>query len=359
MVRLCPACKTRVKRRHTRCPSCGRVFVFKSHFGVTDQSWATLLEQVSENGQYFFTLNQLYLAWQAPKIKTLAHPLFRLYLALPLTCIISLYLNSIPFFGLGAFILLIFIPPFSSVGGFLIKRKIFRILGKWVNLGVLIGIPWWWSFDLALIPPLLLGIESLFERTYRSRLAGKDAFMQEYTRWIKLYPISSLLIKPSLQKPQKDLQESALYNYNVRKILIVDQDLTVDFFVKNGIHRQEEIFVFSLKGYPKYMFSVAQRILFEHDDVLLYILLREGSDINKVTSRLRQLGVKAHRIIYLGWSKKDRSQVHKHLGVEPLEWDPLLIDSLSPHALFEGVSFCLKSEKPLVKHLRAQKKVSA
>ena len=107
------------------------------------------------------------------------------------------------------------------------------------------------------------------------------------------------------------------------------------------------------------MSSVAQRILFEHDDVLLYILLREGSDINKVTSRLRQLGVKAHRIIYLGWSKKDRMPIYKHLGVPPLGWDPLLIDTLSPHALFEGVSFCLKSEKPLVHHLKPKRKVSA
>ena len=106
------------------------------------------------------------------------------------------------------------------------------------------------------------------------------------------------------------------------------------------------------------MSSIAQRILFEHDDVLLYLLLREGSDIHKVTARLRQFGVKTHRIFYLGWSKKDRPQVYKHLGVQPLEWDPLLIDTLSPYALFEGVSFSLKSEKPLVAHLKSQKKVS-
>lgn len=358
MARICPDCLSKVKYKFTTCPSCERRFVFNSHFGTNDQAWSKLIDQVSENGHYFFTLNQLYLAWQAPKIKTLSYPLFRLYLFLPLTCVITLYLNSIPYLGLGLFILLLLIPPFSTIGGLLIKSKWIRRLAFWGNVGVLVSISWWWSFDLALIPPLLLGVESFFERTYRSRLAGKDAFMQEFTRWHKAYPISSLLTKPLLQKPIKDFQESALYNYNLRKLLIVDQDLTVDFFVRNGMHKNEEISIFSLQGYPKYMYSVAQRILFEHEDVLIYVLLKEGSDINKVTSRLRQLGVKAHRIIYLGWSKKDRTQVYKHLGVQPLEWNPLLIDTLSPHALFEGVSFCLKSEKPLVHHLKPQKKVS-
>ena len=319
--------------------------------------WTELIEKVSEQ-QYMFTLNQLYLAWQAPKIKTLSHPLFRLYMVLPLAYFISTYKEALSDVGFGLLTLLIMIPPLSMLGGYLIGQKWIRFLLKWINMGLLIGISWWWRFDLALIPPLLLGVESLIERTYRSRLAGKNAFMREYNRWNTLYPISNLLIKPSLQKPLVEFQESALYNYDVRKILIVDQDLTVDFFVKNGLHRHEEISIFSLQGYPKYMSSVAQRILFEHDDVLIFILLREGFDLDKTTKRLRQLGVKAHRIVHLGWNKKDRPQIYTHLGTPPLEWNPLLIDTISPHALFEGVCFSLKSEQPLTKHLKPNGKIS-
>ena len=217
MARYCPSCNTKVKSKTVQCPSCERIFVFRSHFGTTDQAWSNLIDQVSENGHYFFTLNQLYLAWQAPKIKTLSYPLFRLYLCIPLMCAIALYANTIPYLALGASIVLLFIPPISTLGGLLIKQTWFKWIAKLGNLGALISIPWWWTFDLALIPPLLLGLESFFERTYRSRLAGKEAFMQEYTRWNKLYPISSLLIKPSLQKPLKELHEVLLVAF-VRKV---------------------------------------------------------------------------------------------------------------------------------------------
>jgi hypothetical protein len=111
LARFCPQCNTKVKHKLSQCPSCDRFFVFRSHFGTNDQAWSKLIEQVSENGHYFFTLNQLYLAWQAPKIKTLSYPLFRLYMCLPLTCLVSLYANSIPYVGLGLFILLLLIPP--------------------------------------------------------------------------------------------------------------------------------------------------------------------------------------------------------------------------------------------------------
>ena len=176
--------------------------------------------------------------------------------------------------------------------------------------------------------------------------------MMHMQRWRKYHRIKGLLSQPTLQRPFPELQGEALYDYNVRKILIVDQDLTVDFLVKNGFHKHHHLLIFSFNVYPNYMAQFARRILTMHDDVVVYLLHQEGLSATHVKQHLRQIGVKAqHRLIHLGFRRRDRSKISRHLGFYPRDWSSFSVDTLPPHALFEGLISSIKAESTLHPHL--------
>ena len=318
---------------------------------MTDQEWLNLIEDVREGGRYRYTLNQLYIQWQRARVLRIYQSMFRVFFAILLGWISSYIPPSVALVAVSALSLLILFPPFIYIGGIVFRRYKTRRLGLLCSIGILTASPLWFRYDLSMIPPMLLGGLSVIEWFYRSSKTNKYRFMLHLQRWKKLYRVKGLLIKPRLQAPREELQGDSLYNYEIKKILIVDQDLTVDFLTMNGFHEEESVLICSLQLYPQYTAQFIKRLLF-NEEVVLFLLHRDGRSLNEVTQNLKKLGVRKHRIVHLGWRVRDRGKLVDHLGFTPLDWDFFAVDTLSPHSLFTGLQSALESTSTMISRLK-------
>ena len=82
------------------------------------------------------------------------------------------------------------------------------------------------------------------------------------------------------------------------------------------------------------------------DDSYENFITRES--VQEMMNKLRNIGVKKHRIIHLGWGGKNRQTLVDHLGFKPREWDAFAIDSLPPESLLEGLPIALDDETSLI-----------
>ncbi|MEO2034160.1 MAG: hypothetical protein ABGZ35_18960, partial [Planctomycetaceae bacterium] len=81
-----------------------------------------------------------------------------------------------------------------------------------------------------------------------------------------------LLTKPALKKPPPEWTEPDIYDYGVERILIVERDILVDLFVRNGFHAEQRMLVLSESGYPSYMAPVARKLMDERADLPVFLL---------------------------------------------------------------------------------------
>jgi len=70
-----------------------------------------------------------------------------------------------------------------------------------------------------------------------------------------------MLVKAALHQPPPDFTEPDIYDYGVESILVVDRDILVDVFVKNGFHAQQHVLVISINRYPAYLLAEARKAL--------------------------------------------------------------------------------------------------
>lgn len=88
------------------------------------------------------------------------------------------------------------------------------------------------------------------------------------------------LDKPSLHSPPPNYNEKDIYDYGVEKIILVDNDLTVDYLVKNNEHVNAKALIISSLGYPNYLQNVCKQIVTEQTDVP--VLLFHSVNVNKL-----------------------------------------------------------------------------
>ena len=78
--------------------------------------------------------------------------------------------------------------------------------------------------------------------------------------------------KPSLHEPPPEWSEPDIYDYGVERILVVERDILVDWFVKNGVHAEQRMLVLAESGYPQYLLPVARRLLEEQPNLPVFLL---------------------------------------------------------------------------------------
>ena len=348
MKQVCPECDEKVPIGAARCPECEWKFAFRSIKTTTDLEWVNLIEELSDQGRLYFTTNQLFIHWQRPRVLRLDTTSARMYLACYILLASSLIPLNISLISVLALSLFVYIP---FVGKFLALMLSIRWLHKLIWLSSLLLICsslMWFKFTYAAILPSLLFVASFVEYQWRRRTLSKNTFMTQLQRWRRFHKIPQLLLAPSMYRPHKELQGEGLYDYNVRKVLIVDQDLTVDLLTKNGFLKDQHLILISLQAYPEYNAQFVKRLLTIEEDVSVYVLHRDGREVKKMMNKLRELGVKKHRLLHLGWGAKHRSTLIEHLGFKPREWDAFAIDSLPPESLLEGLPIALEEEISLV-----------
>ena len=351
MKQHCPACDESCSPGASRCHECEWIFAFKSSRETSDVEWVSLIEELSDQGRLVFTTNQLFIHWQRPRVLGLDASQARMYIALFIILASSYLPIDFNLISVSALSLVAYIPLVSKILSLTLNIRFIRSL---VNIGVFslfISSYWWFKLSLAAVIPALLLVASIVEYRWRRRKLGKQVFMQQLQRWSRYHKIPQLITTPRLHRPHRELQGDALYDYNARRVLIVDQDLTVDLLTLNGLLRDQHLLLLSINGYPEYSAQFVRRLLTIEEDVNVYLLHRDGRDPKQVMNSLRSLGVKRHRILHLGWGARNRRALIDHLGFRPREWDAFAIDSLPPESLLEGVPIALEEELALVEVL--------
>lgn len=343
MKNLCPECEELNRAGAGQCLECDYLFVFRNSLEVTDYEWSQLIEELSDQDRLYFTTNQLFIHWQRPRVMLLDVAIARMMISAPLLLVCSLAPIGFPLLGASALSLLTLIPWVGRLLGVIFTWPRVRAFMRVFIIGVTISM-FWWVWSIAQLPPALLLLISLLDVARLKPRVKKEVFMRQLQRWQKTRDIPMLLITPDLQRPKPELQGEALYDYEVREILIVDQDLTVDLLTYNHFLEEQHLILTSVNGYPEYSAAFTRRLLTLHDDVIIYLMHRDGHNIQEIRQKLRGLGVRGHRVVYLGWGSRAHRTLTEHLGFVPREWDAFAVDSLPPESLLEGLPIAIEDE---------------
>ncbi len=256
--------------------ACGYHFVFNPKIDrLTDGKFQTVIKQASKNDTYFFTKNQLYTAFcrKSPK---------------PVSVLVLI----------GIFIVSVFVVIIGLM------------IGSWeVTVGSV--------FVAVLFLGALFGIPSSIKK-----FLSRDNFDTLLHRWMQVNEIPKLLVKPQLgAPPAQQWQEPDIFDYGVERILVVEHDILVDLFVKNGFHAEQSCLIISANGYPTYLAQRLPELVKKNKNISIFLLhdfSPTGSTVvNKFLDSHKEL-FKNARILDVGLFQEDvkKIKVFKRLMLE-------------------------------------------
>lgn len=303
----CPACKATHRRKDgPQCSKCKRAFVFFDRSeGMTDHRFTQLLDRASVGGTQFFTTNQLATLW-AQKVAT------RSGLARIVVGGLTLLVAGLVAIGNPAAAVQAGAAGLAGLG-----------LGAW---GVV-------RRRNPHAPPI-------------EKVAG---WVRTWTKAGHEIPL--LITGPRLHHAPPELREPDVFDYGVERILIVQHDVLVDLFVRNGLHTKERALVISEKGYPTYLLPHAQRLL-QRSPALPVFLLHdadaEGLMMRARLERSKRLPLTGHPIVDTGLSPREVGRIGKLRALVPARRGNALPADALPYALLaSGFALSFTERLPL------------
>jgi hypothetical protein len=354
MMSRCPNCKKKWKSAPATC-SCGRPFAFHSFrfLGQTDENFLSIIADLEASNlkeSLHYTINQLFVAWQKNGLKKndATHARFRL--SLSLFFVMGYLQNIYVSYGLTLLMFLSWMGWSEKIFSVFFKIRLFRFLSHlWILISFALSYQLI-TLSFHLLPSLLIAFASSIQLIYGQSLMDKDDFMNQFSRWKKVHGFKNLIEKPTLQTPKPDLQAQALYEYDVPNLLIVDQDIMVDFLVENHFHQRHKVLIFSFQTYPRYMALQARRILAEHgENVQVFIWHRDHISVEEVRDKLKTLGIlrigkNQPKIIELGWRNQDLEKIEQFLGFMPKNFSVFPLDVLFPRQIISLLDQCIEKK---------------
>ncbi len=146
----------------------------------------------------------------------------------------------------------------------------------------------------------------------RKKTFDKNYFYTLFQRWAKIHNHKLLIQHKKLNKAPPLWKEKDIFNYGVQRILFVDDDLLVDFLIKNQFHSHEATLVVSSKGYPEYIKPKVLKILKDAPETDCFFLHGSGGSVSQMLETLHSWSCEPEKIIEIGWNR-----------TEALEWKPL------------------------------------
>lgn len=311
----CPHCRANHKyknqgrvvfQRGMKC-HCGYQFVFaRKADGVTDGRMMAVIRKASRNGTYYFTPNQFYatMVRNPPRSRE-----FIVASVLALLCI-----------GFAGYLYLTVRRDEMCCAAF------------------------------PLFPALLLGLFA-FSKWMGPAPPARSEALSWLTVWDKHNQEEKLIKNPILATPPPEWKEPDIYDYGVERILIVDQRLTVDLLVMNGVHAQERALILALEEgeepYPRYLLDAVRKQLRESPGDKLFLL--HGSDRHgrELADRTKeQFKVDDDQIVDLGLFPEDVARLSQLQKVTKANPDAP-VDYLPMHKLVPILSACFTSEVAL------------
>ncbi|MCA9138010.1 MAG: hypothetical protein KDB00_14660 [Planctomycetales bacterium] len=179
-------------------------------------------------------------------------------------------------------------------------------------------------------------------------ILARDQFMRLVDRWLDGgKPIEKLITTPSLGQPPPQSDEPDLYDYGVRRLLIVERDELVDLFVLNNVHAEQAMLVISVNGYPNYLISHARRVLEEQPDLPIHLLHDAIGSKEAMLSELGKLNLplQGHEVIDLGFSADDFKRMKRTRNIDRRNRRRTLpVDVLALPFLSTGLAACFANQ---------------
>lgn len=260
----CPRCATDHRRKEGMTCGCGYGFVLNPEFdqGLTDGRFLRAIHRASSAGKQVFTRGQLYTALRPEAGRWRGSSNWVIYLAvMPIGLLMFAGSTEVAVWALG---------------------------GAWVAIVALsyFAFPW-----------LMRVTEGA-----GSALTA-DGFARLVERWLdQRGSIKGLLLEPGLQEAPPPGPESDLHDYGVERVLVVQRDLLVDLFVRNGFHASQRALIVSASGYPGYAEEKLADLLEAHGDLPVFLLHDSTSEGQEPVSSLSLPQLSGRSIIDLGLS---------------------------------------------------------
>ena len=174
------------------------------------------------------------------------------------------------------------------------------------------------GFFIPVFPPLVIAIPFVIFKVFQHIYRGFRAFFDRPVRsdfdallnkWESTgQKIERMIEEPALHEPPPEWKEPDIYDYGVERLMIVERDLLVDLYVRNGIHAEQRMLIVSESGYPSYLMPIAKRLLEEQPELPVF-LLHDATDYGvKMEERVMAtdfLPLEGHPITDLGMFPKD------------------------------------------------------
>jgi len=114
-------------------------------------------------------------------------------------------------------------------------------------------------------------------------------FAKIHYHWQRHSSLSSdkFIDKLSLQAPENPIGEE-VFEYGVERIIVVDEPLTVDLFVKNNKHLNKKAVIISSEGYPAYLKPHLQTLLQKQPNIKIGFLHKRELTIEEQIRRFEQ-----------------------------------------------------------------------
>lgn len=112
-----------------------------------------------------------------------------------------------------------------------------------------------------------------------------------------------LLEQPYLHHLPEASQETDIYDYGVEAIIVTDQDIYVDLFVKNAYHTQFKALIISKNIYPAYLRPQLENVLAEKPDLPIFFIhdaTMQGIKTMETFLAIEGLATAGHPCIDLG-----------------------------------------------------------
>ncbi|MCO6042640.1 hypothetical protein NG895_01855 [Aeoliella sp. ICT_H6.2] len=311
----CPECGHNQKHKYGMTCSCGYQFALDpKRDQISDARFLALVANASSNDTYYFTKNQLATAYCRRELKG---------------C------------GSGAGLAV-----FMAIGGVMVAMALFAAqAGGGMGWGILLA--------LGLLVILGSGWRLLFHRPNRKVM---EAAIRKWHAAGRRVP--RLLLKPSLHQPPPEWEEPDIYDYGVESILIVERDILVDLFVKNGFHASQRCLVVSETGYPSYIAGRVETLLREQPDLPVYLLhdaTRHGGKMIERVERQLQLPPRDRPFIDLGLFPVDVQRIRRLRPLLPAKDDYAIpLDYIGYGMLLSGLSQAFEEQVALAAVLDTQ-----
>jgi hypothetical protein len=259
----CPKCSNNQRAREgKKCTKCGYEHVLtKKEDSITDAQFAAVLRGASAGDTLYFTFDQLYARYCRGRSGMVA-------------AVVETVVHTMGRWGCGVMI----VTGTIAVFAFLNDKTLIGIFAVAVfGLGFILN---------------RIGRENI-ERVPSHRAPADVYKLRQYIeKWQAAgRPIPRLLRTPSLGEPPSGYREADLFDYGVERIVIVEREILVDWFVRNGVHAEQRALVLAESGYPRYLLPHAERLLEQRPDLPVVLLHDSTAHGLKMAERVRASGI--------------------------------------------------------------------